>query len=92
MRMRSSYTWTMKPWQRSEWRLGFNSVLLNADWAGPTGMRTIENFKSHLRPALDHKPCSLARWTRSIHIQQNSARKGIGGVIIEMLVSVSQTR
>ena len=24
--MRSSYTWTMKSWQRSEWRLGFNSV------------------------------------------------------------------
>ena len=28
MRMHSSYTWTMKPWQRSEWRLGFNSVLV----------------------------------------------------------------
>ena len=26
VRMRSSYAWTMKPWQRSEWRLGFNSV------------------------------------------------------------------
>ena len=25
--MRSSYAWTMKPWQRSEWRLGFNSLL-----------------------------------------------------------------
>ena len=25
--MRSSYAWTMKPWQRSEWCLGFNSVL-----------------------------------------------------------------
>ena len=25
--MRSSNAWTMKPWQRSEWRLGFNSVL-----------------------------------------------------------------
>ena len=25
--MRSSYAWTMKSWQRSEWRLGFNSVL-----------------------------------------------------------------
>ena len=26
VRMRSSYAWTMKPWQRNEWRLGFNSV------------------------------------------------------------------
>ena len=26
VRMRSSYAWTMKPWQRSEWRLGFNST------------------------------------------------------------------
>ena len=25
--MRSGYAWTMKSWQRSEWRLGFNSVL-----------------------------------------------------------------
>ena len=25
--MRSSNSWTMKSWQRSEWRLGFNSVL-----------------------------------------------------------------
>ena len=25
--MRSSNAWTMKSWQRSEWRLGFNSVL-----------------------------------------------------------------
>ena len=25
--MCSSNTWTMKPWQRGEWRLGFNSVL-----------------------------------------------------------------
>ena len=27
VRMRSSYAWTMKPWQWSKWRLGFNSVL-----------------------------------------------------------------
>ena len=26
--MRSSYAWTMKSWQRSEWRLGFNSVYI----------------------------------------------------------------
>ena len=26
MCMRSSYAWTMKPWQRSKWHLGFNSV------------------------------------------------------------------
>ena len=30
VRMRSSYAWTMKPWQRSEWRLGFNSVLVGS--------------------------------------------------------------
>ena len=27
VRMRCSYAWTMKSWQRSEWHLGFNSVL-----------------------------------------------------------------
>ena len=27
--MRSSNVWTMKSWQRREWRLGFNSVLQN---------------------------------------------------------------
>ena len=32
--MRSSNAWTMKPWQRSEWRLGFNSVL-ECNWAPP---------------------------------------------------------
>ena len=26
--MRSGYAWTMKSWERSEWRLGFNSVLV----------------------------------------------------------------
>ena len=26
--MRSSNAWAMKLWQRSEWRLGFNSVFL----------------------------------------------------------------
>ena len=31
VRMRSSYAWTMKPWQRSEWRLGFNSVYLTEE-------------------------------------------------------------
>ena len=30
--MRSSNAWTMKPWQRSEWRLGFNSVLVIIDF------------------------------------------------------------
>ena len=29
--MRSGYAWTMKSWQRSEWRLGFHSVLVNLD-------------------------------------------------------------
>ena len=27
--MRSGYAWTMKSWQRSEWRLGSNSVLFS---------------------------------------------------------------
>ena len=47
-----------------------------------------ENLNGRLRPALDPKPCSLACWTRSIRIQQDGAWKGIGGIIIEMLVSV----
>ena len=41
-----------------------------------------ENLNGHLRPALDPKPCSLARWTRSIHIQQNGAWRRIGGISI----------
>ena len=51
-----------------------------------------ENLNGRLGPALDVKPCMLARWTRSIRIQQDGEWKGIGGVIIEMLVSVPQTR
>ena len=53
-----------------------------------------ENLNGRLRPALDPKPCSLARWMRFIRIQgiqQNGAWKEIGGVIIEMLASVQQT-
>ena len=33
----------------------------------------------------------FACWTQSIPIQQDGTWKGIGGVIIEMLVSMSQT-
>ena len=51
-----------------------------------------ENLNGHLGRALDPKACSLTRWTRSIRIQQDGAWKGIGGVIIEMLVSMPQTR
>ena len=51
-----------------------------------------ENLNGRLRPALDLKLCSLACWTLSIRIQQDRAWKGIGGPIIEMLVSVLQTR
>ena len=69
------------------------AISLNADWAGPTGKRTqFDILNGRLRPALDLKPCSLARWTRSIHIQKNGAWREIGGIIIEMLVSVLQTR
>ena len=41
--------------------------------------------------AFDPKPCSLAHWACSICIQEDSAWKEIGGVIMEMLVSVPQT-
>ena len=51
-----------------------------------------ENFSGRLGPALDLEPSSLARWTPSVRIQQDSGWKGIGGVIIEILVSVPQTR
>ena len=50
-----------------------------------------ETLNGGLGPALVPMLCSLARWTRSIRIRQNGAWKGIGGVIIEMLVSVPQT-
>ena len=48
-------------------------------------------MNGRLRPALDPKLCSIACRTRFIRIQQNGAWKGIGGVI-EMLISMSQTR
>ena len=34
-------------------------------------------------PVLEPNSCSLARWTRSIRIQQNGVSKYIGGVIIK---------
>ena len=60
-------------------------ISLNVDGMGPTGKRTIWNLNGRLRPAV------FAHQTCSIHIQQDSAWKRIGGVIIEMLVSVLQT-
>ena len=42
--------------------------------------------------ASDPKLSFLARWTHSIRTQQDGAWKGIGGVIIEMLVYMPQTR
>ena len=51
-----------------------------------------EHLNGPFGPALDPKVCELACWTHSIHIQQDGPWKGIGGVIIEMLVSVPQTR
>ena len=41
--MRSSYAWTMKPWQRSEWRLGFNSVLCSVIRVLPICLTRIYN-------------------------------------------------
>ena len=51
-----------------------------------------ENFNGRLGNTLDPKPSALVRQTRSIHIQQDGAWKGIWGVIVEMLVSMPQTR
>ena len=46
-------------------------------------------LNGRLGPCLvDPKPCSIASWACSIRIQQNGAWKEIGGVIIEMIVSV----
>ena len=50
-----------------------------------------EILNGRLGPALDPKPCALARWTCSIRNQLNDAWKWIGGVINEMLVSMPQT-
>ena len=58
----------------------------------PRTSAQFENLNSRLRPALDLKPCLLARRARSIRIQQNGAWEGIVGVIIGMLVSVLHTR
>ena len=50
-----------------------------------------KNLNSRFIADLDPMLCVLARWTFSIRIQQDSAWKAIGGIIIEMLVSVLQT-
>ena len=86
--------------ESAEWRLNVHcwspisfryATLQNVDWAGPKGKCTIWTFElSCLGPVLDPKPCSPACWPCSISIQQNGAWKGIGGVIVEMLVSVPQ--
>ena len=71
----------------------FISLRYIAD-CGLSGKRTILKFEWYiLGPALDSKPCSLACWTCSFRIQQNGAgNESGGGVIIEILVSVPQTR
>ena len=51
-----------------------------------------ENMNARLRPAWDPKPCSLARWTRSICIQQNCAWKGIKGISIMPQIYNNNTR
>ena len=51
----------------------------------------LDNLNGRLGPALEPKPCSLARWNRSIRNQQDRAWKEIGGIMIEMIVSVPQT-
>ena len=43
--------------------------------SGSNGQAHIENLNSRLGPALDPKPCLLARRTCSIRIQQNGAWK-----------------
>ena len=48
-----------------------------------------KTWNGRFGPALDPKLCLLARF---IHIWPNGAGKEIGEVIIEMLVSVPQTR
>ena len=61
--------------------------------SGSSGQaHNLKIWKVCLGHALDPKPCSLACWTHSIRIQQKGVWKGIGEVIIEMLVSVLQTR
>ena len=39
-----------------------------------------EHLNSCLGPAVDPKPCSLARWTRSSRIQRDNAWRGSAGV------------
>ena len=66
------------------------AVSLNADWAGPTGKRTIWKFeRSPLTMPWTVFTCLLSP------LYSHSAKRRIekiGGVIIEMLVSVPQTR
>ena len=54
---------------------------MRIEWAEQPSAQ-IENLNGQLKPALDPKKCSLARWTHSILIQQNGTRKGIEGISI----------
>ena len=88
--------------QWAEIHLTYHIIIISDAWfissryfaeCGLSGSNEQEhNFKNvngWLVPALDSKLCSLAR---SIRIQHLGSWKGIGGVIIAMIVSVLQIR
>ena len=54
----------------------------------PSAQFELKYLNGHLGPVLDPKPCSLARWTRSMRIQQDGAWKGIVEINIETSVSL----
>ena len=55
------------------------------NWADPTGKRTIWTV------ILDPKPCLLARWTRSIRIQQDGTWKQMGKSPFKLLVCAADS-
>ena len=71
--MRSSYTWTMKPWLRSEWRLGFNSVLENS-WRMPTSLG---------KPQKANTQCVVYSINQNYAIQLNELKLVFAVVIIK---------
>ena len=73
--------------------LRYNIAECRLSGSNGRGKRTILNIwtVASTDHTMDPKPSSLARWARSIRIQQNGACKGIGGVINEILVFMRQT-
>ena len=71
------------------------AIMLKADWVGPTGKRTIWTFEWSPWICVGPKgvfACLLSVEPTLFAFSKMAQGKGIGGIIIQMLVSVPQTR